>query len=86
MGIRPQHIYRASEKATPGRAGASAVVELVQVTGTRVIATLALGTTSLIADLETIEPLSPGQRVAIEIDMTRAFLFDPRSGRRVPGV
>jgi multiple sugar transport system ATP-binding protein len=82
LGIRPQHIYRASEKATNGRAQAAAVVELVQATGTRVIVTLALGKTSLVADLETTEPLSPGQPVAIEIDTTRVLLFDPQSGRR----
>jgi multiple sugar transport system ATP-binding protein len=82
LGIRPQHIYRASEKVTNGRARVEAVVELVQVTGTRVIVTLALGTASLIADLETTEPLSPRQSVAIEIDMTRVLLFDPQSGRR----
>jgi ABC-type sugar transport system ATPase subunit len=86
LGIRPQHIYRASERATPGRAGADAVVELVQVTGTRVIVTLALGTTNLIADLETTEPLSPGQRIAIEIDTSHVLLFDRRSGRRVPDI
>src|SRR5262245_36337640 len=82
LGIRPQHIYRASETATAGRARTGALVELVQVTGTRVIVTLALGTASLIADLETTEPLSPGQSVAIEFDMTRVLLFDPQSGRR----
>jgi multiple sugar transport system ATP-binding protein len=79
LGIRPQHIYRASGKAVAGRGRAAAVVELVQITGTRVIVTLSLGPASLVADLESGAPLVPGQRLAIEFDSSRARLFDPQT-------
>jgi hypothetical protein len=57
-----------------------ATVELVQVTGTRMIITLALGTVNMVADFEVGEPLLAGQKIPIEFDMTRAGFFDRETG------
>jgi multiple sugar transport system ATP-binding protein len=80
FGIRPQHIYWATGKPAAGRARADAIVELVQVTGTRVILTLSLGSASVVADFEAGEPLRAGQKIPIELDMTRAAFFDMETG------
>jgi multiple sugar transport system ATP-binding protein len=80
FGIRPQHIYRATGKPAAGRARADAIVELVQVTGTRVILTLSLGSASVVADFEAGEPLHVGEKIPIELDMTRAAFFDMETG------
>jgi multiple sugar transport system ATP-binding protein len=79
LGLRPQHITRAASSQKRQKA----TVELVQVTGTRVIATLSLGAASLIADLEVGEPLHPGETLAIDLDMDRAHWFDRETGRRL---
>jgi multiple sugar transport system ATP-binding protein len=83
LGIRPQHIYRAGPVLTSSRARMNATVDLIQVTGTRVIVTFSLGAKGLVADMEVGEPLSPGQAVAIEIEATRILLFDPHTKLRI---
>ena len=76
FGIRPQHIYRASGTTAAARSKAQATVELVQITGTRVIATLAVGKEIVIADFEVGAPLSPGQKILVEFDVARASFFE----------
>ncbi len=79
LGLRPQHIYRAVE----GQAGMNVKVDLVQVTGTRVIVTFRLGSTSVIADLEAGEPLNPGDDLTLGIDASRLLVFDPKTELRI---
>jgi multiple sugar transport system ATP-binding protein len=85
FGIRPQHVYRSDGTTAAGRAAVEASVELVQITGTRVIATLAVGKETVVADLDVGAPLSPGERILVEFDMARAGYFEPRSGLALRG-
>ena len=77
LGLRPQHIARAAGVLATGHVRLEVTVELVQPTGTRVQATLPLGGVSIIAELGAHEVSAPGERIQIDLDMTRAVLIDP---------
>jgi multiple sugar transport system ATP-binding protein len=79
LGIRPQHVALASGTLAAGHARVGATVELVQPTGTRLHVTLPLGGTNIIAELDANDVSTPGERVEIDLDLTRALLFDPQS-------
>ena len=79
LGLRPQHVALAAGAIAPGHARVSVTVELVQPTGTRLHATLPLGGVSIIAELGAHEVSAPGERIEIDIDMTRVVLIDPQS-------
>ena len=79
LGIRPQHISLAGKTVAAGHVRVSTSVELVQPTGSRVYATLPLGGTSVVAELAAHDVSAPGEKAAIDIDMTRAVLIDPQT-------
>ncbi len=79
LGIRPQNIALASKSAAAGHARISVTVELVQPTGSRVHVTFPLGGASLVAELGAHDVSKPGEKVNIDIDMTRAVIIDPQS-------
>jgi multiple sugar transport system ATP-binding protein len=82
LGVRPQHIARArGSAAAPGSARVEATVELVQPTGTRTYVTFPLGGEPVMAELEAHDVGKPGERLAVDIDMRRAVLIDPASGK-----
>ncbi|MEZ5926084.1 MAG: sn-glycerol-3-phosphate ABC transporter ATP-binding protein UgpC [Hyphomicrobiaceae bacterium] len=81
LGIRPQHIARAAGQPVAGHARFEATVELVQPTGTRTYVTFPLGGEPVMAELGAHDVGRPGERLAVDIDMRRAVLIDPASGK-----
>jgi multiple sugar transport system ATP-binding protein len=79
LGIRPQHIAIAGKGISAGHAKVPVVIELVQPTGSRVHVTFPLGGTSIVAELDAHDVSRPGEKVSIDIDMTRAVIIDPQS-------
>jgi multiple sugar transport system ATP-binding protein len=81
LGLRPQHIAKASASAAPGHVQLSSTVELVQPTGSRVQVSMPLGGASITAEFGAHEVTAPGEQVLIDIDMTRAVLIDPQTDK-----
>ena len=79
LGIRPQHIALAGKSAAPGHARVKVTVELVQLTGSRVHVTFPLGGNNVVADLESRDVSKPGEKITVDIDMSRAVTIDPQS-------
>ncbi|MCW2225214.1 multiple sugar transport system ATP-binding protein [Bradyrhizobium japonicum] len=81
MGIRPQHFSRAG--GGPPRDGVvsySAVVDLIQPTGTRIFTTIKIGGVDAVAELQAHDVSSHGERINLAIDLNRVVLIDPASG------
>jgi multiple sugar transport system ATP-binding protein len=76
LGLRPQHIAHAGKSVAKGHVRIPVTIELVQPTGSRVLVTVPLGGTSIIAELGAHEVSRPGERTYIDLDMTRAILID----------
>lgn len=85
FGIRPQHFARAGKTAAKGHVHLPATIELVQPTGTRLQVVFPLGGTSAVAELEAHDVSKPGEQIRLDIDMTRAILFDPTTDRVIQG-
>jgi multiple sugar transport system ATP-binding protein len=79
IGLRPQHLSVASKAMTPGHAHIPVTIELVQPTGSRSHVTFPLGGVSVVAEVDVHDVRSPGERVALDINMTRAIVIDPQS-------
>ncbi len=79
LGIRPQHIALSGKKPMLGHAQLKVTTELVQPTGSRVHVTFPLGGKTVVADFEFHAVSKPGEKISIDIDMTRAIIFDPQS-------
>ena len=79
LGIRPQHIAIAGKGISAGHAKVPVVIELVQPTGSRVHVTFPLGGTSIVGELDAHDVSKPGEKVSLDIDMTRAIIIDPQS-------
>jgi len=77
LGLRPQYITMAGQALSAGHARVPVTIELVQPTGSRVQATMPLGGVSIIAELAAHDVSRPGEKTAIDIDMTRAVIIDP---------
>jgi multiple sugar transport system ATP-binding protein len=80
LGMRPQHMARASGKPLAGRACVKTVVEIVQPTGTRTHVYMPLGGSSIVAEFEAAGTIMPGSSIEVDIDMSRAVLIDMASG------
>ncbi len=84
LGVRPQHIARAGETGLrDGVARYSAVVGLLQPTGTRTYVTMKIGGVETVAELQAHDVQAHGERIEVMIDLNRAVLIDPASGRVV---
>jgi len=82
LGLRPEHMGRASEgPAAAGHVRIQTRVELIQPTGSRTYITFPLGGTSVMAEVEAHEVRKPGEPIAVDLDMNRAVLIDPRTNR-----
>jgi multiple sugar transport system ATP-binding protein len=82
LGLRPQHITRAAGTAVrSGHARLSAVIELVQPTGSRVFITFPLGQASAMAELDPHDVPHPAETIELDLDMNRAVLIDPQTER-----
>jgi len=77
LGLRPEHLTRATEAAPAlGHARYNATIELIQPTGSRSYATFRLAGAPVMAELQAHDVSRPGERIGIDINMTRASIFD----------
>jgi multiple sugar transport system ATP-binding protein len=82
VGIHPEHFSRAIGPAPPpGMARVDATVELIQPTGSRIFATIRLGGVPATAELEAYDVSSPGERIVVDINLSRASVFDAGTER-----
>jgi len=81
LGIRPQHIAKAGKSIAAGHAKVTVKIELLQPTGSRLHVTFPLGGSSAVAEIGAHDAKAPGEKLALDIDMTRAIVIDPTSGR-----
>jgi multiple sugar transport system ATP-binding protein len=82
LGLRPEHMARARDgAAAAGHVRVQTTVELIQPTGSRTYVTFPLGGVSVMAEVEAHEVRRPGEPLAVDLDMNRAVLIDPRSNR-----
>ena len=77
--IWPQHIALSVKSAATGHARVKVTVELVQPTGSRVQVAFPLGGKSVVAELESRDVSRPGEKISIDIDMTRTVVIDPQT-------
>ncbi len=76
LGVRPQHIVLAGKTVAKGHERIPVTIELVQPTGSRLLVTLPLGGSSIVAELAAHDVSKPGEKIHIDIDLTRAILID----------
>lgn len=77
LGIRPEHI-------AIGADGAQAKVIIIEPTGSDTHLQLQAGAQSIVAAVRDRPSVSPGQSVSLKIDVKKAHLFEPSSGKRLP--
>jgi multiple sugar transport system ATP-binding protein len=84
LGLRPEHLTRAvGPSPEPGNARMQTTVELLQPTGSRTFATFRLGDIPVTAELEAHDVSHPGEKIAIDINLSRASLFDAKTERAI---
>ncbi|MBA3325899.1 MAG: sn-glycerol-3-phosphate ABC transporter ATP-binding protein UgpC [Rhodobacteraceae bacterium] len=82
LGLRPEHLTRAhGETPAEGCFRCDATIELVQPTGSRSYATFRLAGEPVMAELQAYDVSRPGEHVRIDVNMTRASIFDRRTER-----
>jgi multiple sugar transport system ATP-binding protein len=79
IGLRPQHISVAGKTVASGHAHVPVTIELVQPTGSRSHVTFPLGGVASVAEVDVHDVKSPGEKIALDINMTRAIVIDPQS-------
>jgi multiple sugar transport system ATP-binding protein len=88
LGIRPQHISRMVQNdPRPDLARIRVQIELLQPTGSRTYATFRLGGVDhrggmeIMAELQAHDVSQPNEQVELAIDMNRAIVIDPDTGK-----
>jgi multiple sugar transport system ATP-binding protein len=81
LGIRPQHMSKAQGQPRAGTAVLRIQVELVEPTGPRAYVSFDLGGSSVLAELEQDKVPGPGEALELHLDMHRAVLINPETGR-----
>jgi multiple sugar transport system ATP-binding protein len=82
LGLRPEHIGRAAGAApAAGSARLAAVIDLVQPTGSRSYASFRLGDQTVLAELQAHDVGGPGERIDVDLNLRRAAVFDPATGK-----
>jgi multiple sugar transport system ATP-binding protein len=86
LGVRPQHLTSADGRANlrPDEARMKTRVDLVQPTGTRTYVQVRFGGVDVTAELPAHSVERPGTPLDLVVDMARAILIDPESGRVLP--
>ncbi|MER8921277.1 sn-glycerol-3-phosphate ABC transporter ATP-binding protein UgpC [Mesorhizobium sp. M0802] len=84
LGLRPEHLTRA-HTATPdqGTFRYEATIDLLQPTGSRSYATFRLAGAPVMAELQAHDVSRPGEKLAIDINMNRASIFDAATERAI---
>jgi multiple sugar transport system ATP-binding protein len=84
LGLRPEHAARATgERPAAGHQRVNALIEIIQPTGSRSYATFDLGGQSMLAELQAHDVGQPGETIAIDLNLNRASVFDPATGRAI---
>jgi multiple sugar transport system ATP-binding protein len=81
LGLRPEHMTRAHGEPGEGTVRYDATIELIQPTGSRSYATFRLAGLPVMAELQAHDVSRPGEKVAIDINLRRASIFDARTER-----
>jgi len=82
VGLRPEHLSRAQgPQPDPGFARYEAVIDLIQPTGSRSYASFQIEGAPVMAELQAHDVSRPGERLAIDINMNRASIFDAGTQR-----
>ena len=81
FGIRPQHFSRDPGSLSGQAARVRATVELLQPTGSRAFITFPLGGKPIMAELASHDVQGPGESLDLYMDIGRAVLIDPETGR-----
>jgi multiple sugar transport system ATP-binding protein len=77
LGLRPEHITRASEGPLPdGMVRRQVAIELLQPTGSRTYATFRLAGKPVVAELQAHDVSRAGESISVDINLRRAALFD----------
>ena len=80
LGVRPEDL----QLTAPGEGDFDAPVYASELTGESVLVTLEVGGNRIAAKADRHARHSIGERVGIEVDASRIYLFDSGSGERVP--
>ena len=64
-----------------GQVRITAIVDLIQPTGSRTYITFPLGGMAAMAEVGSHDVHKPGEPITIDLDMNRAVLIDPRTNR-----
>ncbi len=84
LGLRPEHMSRAQTSTpAPRVVRYDAAIELLQPTGSRTYATFRLAGIPVIAELQANDVSRPGEIIPIDIDMSRASIFDSATDRAI---
>jgi len=81
FGIRPQHFSRDPGSLSGKAVKVRATVELLQPTGSRAFITFPLGGQPIMAELASHDVQGPGESLDLYMDIGRAILIDPETGR-----
>jgi multiple sugar transport system ATP-binding protein len=82
LGIRPEHINRASAAAPrAGHVRVPVTVDLIQPTGSRTYISVPLGGVAATVEVEPHDISRVGESSEIDIDMNRAILIDPETDK-----
>jgi multiple sugar transport system ATP-binding protein len=82
LGLRPEHVGRAAGAApAAGSARLETTIELVQPTGSRSYASFRLGSQPLLSEFQAHDVGGPGEQITVDINLPRATIFDPETGR-----
>jgi len=82
LGIRPEHISRAVAAAPrAGQVRIPVTVDLIQPTGSRTYISVPLGGVAATAEVEPHDVNRVGESIEIDIDMNKAILIDPETGK-----
>jgi multiple sugar transport system ATP-binding protein len=83
LGLRPEHMTRSHGTPAEGVVTYDATIELIQPTGSRSYATFRLAGEPVMAELQAHDVSRPGEKIAIDINLTRASLFDAASEKAI---
>ncbi len=83
LGLRPEHMIRSQGHPSEGIYRYDATIELIQPTGSRSYATFRLGGEAVMAELQAHDVSRPGEKIPIDINLTRASLFDAASEKAI---
>ncbi len=85
LGIRPEHLSRQTPETASrdGMATLTAPVTVVEPTGAETMAVLRIADKEIVGRFDPNDRPKPGEEMILNVDMTRACLFDPATEQRL---